>query len=220
MIDCNYVDHFSLRGPSSTIRFRGARVQVYDQSNDQFILEDRVSETDGNHTITVKRMRNGSFGLRFLRVSYTLVTLLMLGFVFVFCFQIILFLFLNLPLAGGATSSRPFNATQLIGTVLSTPLFAHAMGSIMAMATAFVSDTWNGHPLFQNIMNWSSVMTEWLCFVVFLAIPVFTMCVTLMARNEDWWEVSALTWIIAVLLFFALFERMAAMLALSYLCRK
>jgi len=56
MVD--YVDHFSLRGPSSTVRYRGARVKVYEQANDQFLLEDRVSK-DGKHEITVKRMRAG-----------------------------------------------------------------------------------------------------------------------------------------------------------------
>lgn len=202
MVD--YVDHFSLRGPSSTVRFRGARVMVYEQSNDQFLLEERVV-AGGQRQVTVKRMRNGTFGLRILRTAYTLVTLLLLGFLFVFCFQVVLFLFLNLPVAGGATTNRPWNGGRFIGTILSIPLFLHALGSIMALGTAFVSDTWNGHPLFRSILNISVVAVEWLCFIVFLGVPAVSMIVLLFAGNEKWWELSALVWMIVVFLLFLVF---------------
>jgi lipase ATG15 len=202
MVD--YVDHFSLRGPSSTVRFRGAKVMVYEQNNDQFLLEDRHS-TESGHQISVKRMRNGTFGLRFLRSAYTLVTLLLLGFLFVFSLQVVLFLFLNLPVASGATSGRPWDGTKLIGTVLSIPLFLHALGSIMALGTAFVSDTWNGHHLFGSILNISLVAVEWLCFIVFLGIPAAIMCILLFAGNQNWWERSALTWMILVFILFLVF---------------
>lgn len=202
MVD--YVDHFSLRGPSGTVRFRGARVMVYEQANDQILLEERNSK-DGGTRVTVKRMRSGNFGLRFLRATYTLVSLLLLGFLFVFCFQVVLFLFLNLPVAGGATLSQAFDGVKLIGTLLSMPLFIHAMGSIMSIATAFCSDTWNGHPLFRAVMDWPAVAVEWLCFIVFLGIPAFTIMLTLFMGKGNWWELSAGTWMICVFCFFLVF---------------
>merc|ERR1719157_271733 len=42
----NFVDHFSLRHPSSTVRFRGSRVHVYETANEQILLEDRRSSKD------------------------------------------------------------------------------------------------------------------------------------------------------------------------------
>ena len=177
-----YADHFSLRQPSSTVKYRGARVHVYNTTSEQFLLEDRRSSVDvarskrnlfgdGNHdrahdedgdgdgdgggtgvtwqqrrhTITVKRMPWASFGLRLLRLAYTLVSILLVGYCFVLCFQIILFLFLNLPVESGATSlsqeRRPIN---IVGIILSIPIFLFGMSSLMALGTSFASDAWNG----------------------------------------------------------------------------
>ena len=85
------------------------------------------------------------------------------------------------------------------------PLFIHAMGSIMALGTAFSSDTWNGHVLFRAMMDWPVVTVEWLCFIIFLGVPAFTIVVTLCAGKENWWEISALTWMISVFIMFIVF---------------
>ena len=147
-----FIDHFSLRGPSSTVRFRGTKTTIYEQGgDDQFVLEERVDEDDGHHHITAKSMRSGSFGLQVLRVGYTLVAVLMMGFLFVLCFQILLFLFVNLPVTVGETAGSSIRPEEFIGTVLSIPLFLHSMGSVMAYASTFVTDTWNGHKVCSKI---------------------------------------------------------------------
>jgi len=76
----NFIDHFSLREPSSTVKFRGARVHVYQTPSEQIILEDRPSSEgnngdaesndgynngkgrhEGRHDITVKVCRRSDF---------------------------------------------------------------------------------------------------------------------------------------------------------------
>ena len=147
----NFLDHFSLREPSSTVKFRGARVHVYEASNEQILLEDRRSSRDvpwnypngeeeddddddddddngkrkqHRHNITVKRMPWGSFGLTTLRMAYTLVTLLLLGNIFALSFQIILFLFVKLAADGrlAVDSAADVTTTDYELTLISTTL--------------------------------------------------------------------------------------------------
>eukprot|EP00536_Pseudo-nitzschia_multiseries_P017966 jgi/Psemu1/328702/estExt_fgenesh1_pg.C_19900002 len=47
----SFVDHFSLREPSSTVRFRGTRVHVYNTPNEQILLEHRCSSKDAKSII-------------------------------------------------------------------------------------------------------------------------------------------------------------------------
>lgn len=118
----NFIDHFSLREPSSTVKFRGSRVHVYETFNEQMLLEDRRSSRDTfgeendddddngkdrrqyRHNITAKRMPWQNFGLIALRAAYALISLLLFGFAFAFSFQIILFLFIKLAVEGKAAS--------------------------------------------------------------------------------------------------------------------
>lgn len=208
----DFVDHFSLYAPSSTVKFRGARVHVYESANDQFLIEDHRHQGEsggggggsGRHIITVKRMSNTNFGMRFLRLVYTLVALLVAGYYFVFCFQLILFLFLQLPAdAGRADQER--NVSRFIGTVLAIPILLYGMASLMAMLTAFVTDTWSGGRLLRAVMGWSAVLTEVLYFLFFLGIPVLAIVVNLLAKNASAWESSALVWLATVSLAFSVF---------------
>lgn len=210
-----FVDHFSLRGPSSTVRFRGTKVTIYEQSGEeQFLLEEQTRVVKNEQTgepelqlhITAKSMHSGSFGLRILRVGYTLVATLMLGFLFVLCFQILLFLFVNLPVTVGETAGSSVRADQFIGTVLSIPLFLHSMGSVMAYASTFVTDTWNGHKLFRDMMEWPEMLEEWISFIIFLAVPAITILVTLFMGLDTWWEISSYTWMVCVFVFFLFFS--------------
>ena len=197
----NFVDHFSLRHPSSTVRFRGARVHVYEAGNEQILLEDRRSyqdvgddDDDDNgksrrqhrHTITVKRMDWSRFGLRVLRMAYALIALLLVGFAFVLCFQIILFLFLNLPIDAGASSLEARKGrARIVGTLLSVPVFLFGMASLMAIGTTFVSDCWQGGPLIRAVSGLPSMVTEVLFFVFFIFVPAITFIITLMAQYEN-----------------------------------
>ena len=215
----NFTDHFSLRHPSSTVQFRGARVHVYEAGNEQILLEDHRSSRDvGNdddngksrrqhrHTITVKRMDWSGFGLRTLRLAYALIALLLVGFAFVLCFQIVLFLFLNLPIDANASSIEARRGrTRIVGTLLSVPVFLFGMSSLMAIGTTFVADCWQGGPLIRAVSGLPSLVTEVLFFVFFILVPALTAVVTLMAQYENPWEVTCRAWCLSVAFVFCTF---------------
>lgn len=210
--DPNFVDHFSLRHPSSTVRFRGSRVHVYETSTQQILLEDRLSSNDcksaddgyGNdksrrqqhrHTVTVKLMDWISFGLRFLRLAYTLISLLIFGFAFAICFQIILFLFLNLPVdAGLTTNGTEKDDVKIISTLFSVPVFLYGLSSLMAIGTTFVADCWSGGYLVRAVFGLPVVLSEILYLTLFLLIPTLTFISTLFAHFENPWESTCYAW--------------------------
>lgn len=216
----NFVDHFSLRHPSSTVRFRGSRVHVYESANEQILLEDRRShkdskgDHDGNddedddnngksrsrqqhrHTVTVKRMDSTSFGLRTLRLAYTLISLLIFGYTFALCFQIILFLFLNLPVDAGLTTGSPDQElNKVISTLLSVPVFLFGLSSLMAIGTTFVADSWSGGYLVRAVFTLPVVISEILYFTFFLLMPALTFIIALCLQLENPWEVCCYVWI-------------------------
>ena len=208
--ELRFIDHFSLGNPSSTVRFRNKQVVVYGLDNDdELVLETSTDHKDrsGERTVTVKRYRTGTTGMRFLRSIYTLVTMLVLGFLLVFCFQIVLFLFLNMAAPGQEDTMGSTNGSlHVFGVIASVPLHLYAMASILAMGLAVVQDTWGGNPLFQQLLGFSNdVLMEFICVVIFLFTPGITAASTLMASMDDWWEVTAFTWIVCVLLFMAVF---------------
>lgn len=210
-----FIDHFSLGNPSSSVRFRNKRVVLYGMDNDDEIVLESASASpwkDGNHDntqkVTVKRYRTSSPGMNFLRTIYTLVSLLILGFLVAFCFQIIAFLFLNMAANGGDTAfaKGELNVAHVCAVLASVPLYLYAMASILAMGTAVVQDTWKGNPLFQQLLGFSNdVLMEAICVVIFLIIPGSTAAFTLMASRDDWWETTALVWVMCVLFFMAAF---------------
>jgi lipase ATG15 len=216
-----FVDHFSLRHPSSTVRFRGSRVHVYESSSEQILLEDRRSRKDSkgdrddnddddddddngksrsrqqhSHTVTVKRMDTTSFGLRMLRLAYTLISLLIFGYVFALCFQIILFLFLNLPVDAGLTSGNADqDSLKVISTLLSVPVFLFGLSSLMAIGSTFVADCWSGGHLVRAVFTFPVIISEIIYFTFFLLIPALTFIIALFAHSEHPWEVCCYVWI-------------------------
>ena len=90
-------DHFSLSNPSSAITFADTEAIVFVDNFEQVSLEKK----DGTNYFTAKQASVSSPGLLLSRLAYTMIALLMSGFVFVFCIQIVLFLFLGLAIESG-----------------------------------------------------------------------------------------------------------------------
>jgi len=231
----NFIDHFSLREPSSTVKFRGARVHVYETLNEQILLEDRRSSRDKTlgdaaeeddydngkgrqhrHNVTVKRMPWGNFGVVVLRTAYALIALLLFGFAFALSFQIILFLFVKLAAEGRAANAEynDENATeegiailtfQLVSTILSTPVLLFGFSSLMAIATTFVSEAWSGGHLIRAVIGAPTILKEILYFVFFILTPATTFLVSLFLRVETPWEYACYAWIVAVATLFGIF---------------
>lgn len=135
-----YESHFTLRIPTSTVHFRGSTLRVIDTDHDQIILQQQnQGDKEQNRTkkkknkVLVKRLSPSTYANRFLRIGYTLVTILFLGFLFVFALQVLLFLFIALPVDGGYTSSggSAVDVIGLISTLLSFPVMLHGLASLM-----------------------------------------------------------------------------------------
>lgn len=224
----NFVDHFSLREPSSTVKFRGTRVHVYDTDTEQILLEDRRSSSDTSgdeeddnngkdrpvkrHRITVKRMPLSSFGLRVLRLAYTLIALLIFGYAFALSFQIILFLFVNLAVdieenaaADDAGMSNANSIISIVSTLLSVPIFLYGFSSLMAIATTFVSEAWSGGHLIRAVGGAPPIVSELMYFVFFIFIPAITLLGSFFARIQNPWEVACYAWLGSVALVFCCF---------------
>ena len=201
-----FVDHFSLESPSDTIRFRRTAVRVYSSGTQQFqIVEQDDEKDDKQHSFfKAKVTSDGSSGLSLLRAAYTLVTVLMMGFLLIFCLQVLLFLFVSLVVEGGLSSKQRLNVFHLLGTILSIPIFVFGLASALTIATEFVHDTWQGHCFFRSVLRWSPVFIDWMAFVLFLGIPLVVM-LNLMFTDEHWWETTALIWIGCVTVSFGLF---------------
>lgn len=216
----NFVDHFSLRQPSSTIKFRGARVHVYETSDEQILLEDRRSsgdffgdDYDGDkrhprrHNITVKRVSLSNFGVFILRMAYVVVSLFIFGLCLAFSFQIILSLFIQVA-AGvneSISSNWDFFNFQLLGVLLSTPVFLFGFSSLMVLATTFVSEAWTGGHLIRAVIGAPSLVKEVLFFVAFILVPALTFIIALLIDSKNPWKVTCAAWVISVLLLFCSF---------------
>lgn len=180
-----FQDHFSLKSPSSSIRFRGSNVHVCEGPTSQWLLEDKQDSV-----VTIRRVSHTSFTMRVFRSFYALISIFFAGFVLIFCLHVIIFLFFDMA----AEVSGNDNIVALLGALFSLPLFVYGLSSTMTMAVHFVGDVWGGHSFLRNMCRWDVVWTEWIAFFVFLGAPVLTMCITLFARTENWWEVTLLTW--------------------------
>jgi len=80
----------------------------------------------------------------------------------------------------------------------------------MTLGWLFVSETWKGHKLLLKILPWIirySTIIEWVTFIfiIFLGIPSLAMIITLFARFDNWWELSALVWVISVFIFMVIY---------------
>ncbi len=90
-------DHFSLSNPTSTITFADDEALVLVDNMEQVAIEKKA----GTNYFVAKQATVSSPGLVFSRFAYSLVAVLMAGFVFIFCIQIVLFLFLGLAIESG-----------------------------------------------------------------------------------------------------------------------
>jgi hypothetical protein len=150
--------HSSLRIPTSTVHFRGSLLRIIDTDNDQIVIEQQQhkNKSSNDHDekdkkIIAKRFSPATYPQRALRLGYTLITVLFVGFLFAFCFQVLLFLFIALPVDSGYTSdSSEVDGVSVVSTLFSFPLMMHGMASLMAMGSAFVFDTYNGAALFRS----------------------------------------------------------------------
>ena len=145
--DIEFESHFTLRIPTSTVHFRGSTLRVIDTDHDQIILQEtahnninnsNVSTGDGDYDnkhimnkVVVKRLSPTSYSNRFLRIGYTLITILLLGFLFVFSLQVLLFLFIALPVDGGYTSIGSLDTVGIVSTLFSFPIMLHGLSSLM-----------------------------------------------------------------------------------------
>jgi len=197
-----FEDHFSLMYPSSSVRFRGSNVRIYEQRTTQVRLEEKPDDV-----VLVKRIKNDvTIGLNFLRFAYTIVCLFFCCFLFIFCFQVLLFLFMDLVAELGIVQNLSIDVPAFLGTLFATPVFVMGLASAMTMAGTFLVDTWQGHTFLRSMLQWeTTVLTEWIAFAVFLGVPMCTMIGTLMAQRDDWWEVTSLTWFYCVFAYYCCF---------------
>lgn len=116
----HFKDHFTLLIPTSTIRYRDGHsaARVIEAPDSQFVLEETYNTEESRHTVSIRRIHDTSEGVRFLRLSYAIVTAFWTGFFFVFCLQVLLFLFLDLAVQMGVTSKQEnANWFRAIGTL-------------------------------------------------------------------------------------------------------
>ena len=68
-------------------------------------------------------------------------------------------------------------------------------------------DTYRGHLLIRNFTfrNLRNTVVEWIFFLFFLGLPILCMCLTLLARLDNWWEITSLFWVSSVAAFYFIF---------------
>jgi hypothetical protein len=173
-VDLQFIDHFSLKQPSSTIRSRRGKqvtTHVYDLPNDQLQLsqhyhtkvtnnptneEGKDTEDKQQTTIQVitkmKRSPGINIGLSILRLFYTLVALLNCGFIFIFALSILVYQCMEIPRNSGQQAGESINVEVMIATILSLPLFVYSFASLMIYSVVFVADVWRGHDTFRLLL--------------------------------------------------------------------
>ncbi len=217
----NICDDCSLWGGASSEvenRFRASSqaswptgaFRIYDQPGAQLILEETVdSSEDGNgerHGIKIKQTVATTYGLSFLKATYSLVAVFVGGFLFILGFDILLFLFIDLAKHLGLThNSAAADIGPFVLTLLSVPLWVYSLSMGMTFVTRFIIDTFNGHP-FLRTFGIDVVVTDWMAFLMYLGIPVVTIIITLFQKRDDWWEISLITWFSTVLIFWSFFS--------------
>jgi hypothetical protein len=205
-----YTDHFTLPAPSSTVRFRSkhSAARVFENKTTQFVLEETYDPVTTKRKINVKRMKDSTKGLQFLRATYTIVCILWTGFFFVFALQVLLFLVLDLVIeAGSTTINTNLNVGKTIGVFLAMIVFIQTFASALVIASHYCADTWGGHYLVKQFFfsKFNEVTLDWIFFSFFVLIPLLVLCITLLTKMDGWWEVTSLVWFSCVLVFFAIF---------------
>ena len=102
--DVEFESHFTLRIPTSTVHFRGSKLRVIDTDQDQIILQETTHNK--HNKVVVKRLSPTSYSNRFLRIGYTLITILLLGF-------------------------GSLDTVGIVSTLFSFPIMLHGLSSLM-----------------------------------------------------------------------------------------
>jgi hypothetical protein len=160
------------------------------------------SDSQQNATFHVTHTTN--FGMAFLRTLYTLVSIFIMTVLFCFTAQCILFLFMNLV---GVETPETWTTNpptmSVVGATLAVPLLLYSGGSMMSISWAFVVDCWKGisnekSSLFRQMVFWNSTITEWVCFIIFLVIPMITLALSTLFGTDSWWQNTVASWAISV----------------------
>ncbi len=142
-------DDTTLQNPSSGVVLRGKHTHIFSTGLKQLVLEHEKN----SDVIKAKQFDEITPGLLLLRGAYTLMAMLMSGFLFVFSVQLILFLFLGLAIKSGLTAKQALDVPLSIGILVSIPVFLVGLANAMTIAMAFVADTWNGHKFMKTIIK-------------------------------------------------------------------
>ena len=134
--------------PSDRVRFRRSNVRVYEQPAGQFVLQEQAtmktakrkssgagdaggadrsdkSKPEEKIYLTVKQVSDATYGLTFLRASYSLVAVFMGGFLFIFGLELLLFLFIDLATNLGVTHTQDANVAAFIAVLFSIQVFVY-----------------------------------------------------------------------------------------------
>lgn len=175
--------------------------------------------------ITIRRVGTSSTSIRFLRLSYVIVTAFYTGFLFILGLQYLLFVSLDLLVDVGLTGSTitspstsnkyenlnndhmDASITRAILSFLSFPGLIYGFATLLVVCVAYILDMWDGHVLIRTFTfrAFSIVAVEWIYFLLFLATPILVMCITLMLRIVNWWEITLLYWFISATILFVIF---------------
>jgi lipase ATG15 len=204
----HYKDHFTLKNPSGTVRYRGSNVRVLEQRNAQILLEQYYTTEEEEQTtfVVVKHVSNErAFGLNFLRFVYILFCLLFSGMLFIFSFLLLLFLFMDLVPSVDDGDDTQSGILTFLGALFAIPMFIYSLASAMAIAGTFITDTWSGHVFLRTIADVSLIFTEWAAFMIFIGIPVIVGTITLLMGLDDWWQIMTLVWFGCIGVYYVLF---------------
>ncbi|KAL7540552.1 hypothetical protein ACHAXR_010204 [Thalassiosira sp. AJA248-18] len=215
-VSFEFIDHFSLRQPSSTIRSRGVTTRIYDVDNNQLQLEQRSEIVPGDEehnknevkiVTTMKRLGGNNPGLIFLRICYTLVALLMAGFTFVFISTVIVMQTMEIPRNSGQAAGASLNVPIMVANVLALPLLVYSMSSLMIFCLIFVGDTWNGHVMFRLLLPTQvpRLYLEWYSFILYMGVPMLILCIAAFVGADNTKEIGGLAWYCCILISFLIF---------------
>lgn len=198
-------DHPSLEHPSSCVTYQGRQNYLFSIGTHQLLLQKNLKSDQ----VWAKQFEVGTPGLFLMRAAYTLISVLMSGFLFVFCVQVVLFLFLGLVINSGFGEASDFSFTLFFGTLCSIPLLLYAMANAMAIALAFTVDTWNGQKFMKTIIAWDSVLVDWINVTVYVLVPLIVGSISLASGSGDWWEYTAMAWFTAVFVYYLIFAALS-----------
>lgn len=109
--------------------------------------------------------------------------------------------------SGATAINATVNVGSTIGVVLAIIVFVMAFADALVVSGAYVVDVWNGHFLVKKFVfnKLSDVAVDWIFFCFFLLFPLIIMCIALLAKRDDWWAITAISWFVSVMAFFVLF---------------